>query len=97
MSPPVLGPGGSGLPRLGARLVNRWFQPQPLCCYFSVAKLCPILCDPVDCSVPGLSVPHHLLEFPDCSSMRTPEGDWLAAAAAAAGDWPRGGQSAPEP
>ena len=49
---------------------------------------------PVDCSAPGLSVPRHLLEFPHCSSMRTPEGDWLAGAAA--GDWPSGGQSAPE-
>ena len=32
-----------------------------LCC--SVTKLCQILCDPMDCSTPGLPVPHHLLEF----------------------------------
>ena len=31
------------------------------CC--SVAKLRPTLCDLIDCSTPGLPVPHHLLEF----------------------------------
>ena len=31
------------------------------CC--SVTQSCPILCDPMDCSTPGLPVPHHLLEF----------------------------------
>ena len=31
---------------------------------FSVAKSCPILCDPVDCSTPGFPVPHLL---PDLS------------------------------
>ena len=31
------------------------------CC--SVAKWCPTLCDPVDCSTPGFSVLHYLLEF----------------------------------
>ena len=31
------------------------------CC--SVAQSCPTLCDPMDCSVPGLPVLHHLLEF----------------------------------
>ena len=31
------------------------------CC--SVTKLCLTLCDPMDCSMPGLSVPHHLPEF----------------------------------
>ena len=30
---------------------------------FSVAKPCPTLCDPVDCSLPGFPVPHHLPEF----------------------------------
>ena len=29
----------------------------------SVSKLCLTLCSPMDCSTPGLSVPHHLLEF----------------------------------
>ena len=31
-----------------------------LCC--SVAQLCPTLCDPTDCSIPGFPVFHHLLE-----------------------------------
>ena len=29
----------------------------------SVAQSCPTLCDPMDCSTPGLPVPHQLLEF----------------------------------
>ena len=33
-----------------------------LCCY-SVAKSCPILCDPMDCSMPGFPVLYYLLEF----------------------------------
>ena len=33
------------------------------CCCCSVAKSCPTLCDPVDCSTPGFPVHHHLLEF----------------------------------
>ena len=32
-------------------------------CCCSVAKLCPILCDPKDCSMPGSSVLYHLWEF----------------------------------
>ena len=31
--------------------------------FSSVAQLCPTLCDPMDCSMPGLSVRHQLLEF----------------------------------
>ena len=31
------------------------------CC--SVSKLCPTFCNSVDCSMPGFSVPHYLLEF----------------------------------
>ena len=31
------------------------------CC--SVTKLCPTLCNPMDCSTPGPTVPHYLLEF----------------------------------
>ena len=31
------------------------------CC--SVSKACPTLCDPMDCSLPGLPVHHQLLEF----------------------------------
>jgi len=33
-----------------------------LCCC-SVTQLCPILCEPMDCSTPGPSVPHYLLKF----------------------------------
>ena len=33
------------------------------CCWCLVIKLCPALHDSMDCSVPGLPVPHHLLEF----------------------------------
>ena len=32
-------------------------------CSCSVVQLCPTLCDPMDCSTPGLSVPHHLPKF----------------------------------
>ena len=28
-----------------------------------VAQFCPTLCDPMDCKMPSLSVPHHLLKF----------------------------------
>ena len=39
--------------------------PQPLicCCCCSVAKSCPTLSDPLDCSMPGSPVLHHLQEF----------------------------------
>ena len=33
------------------------------CCCFSVAQSCPTLCDPMDCSIPGFPVHHHLLEL----------------------------------
>ena len=31
--------------------------------FSSVTQLCPTLCDPVDCSVPGFPVHHQLPEF----------------------------------
>ena len=31
--------------------------------FSAVAQLCPTLCDPMDCSMPGLPVHHQLLEF----------------------------------
>ena len=31
--------------------------------FSSVARLCPTLCDPMDCSTPGFPVHHHLLEL----------------------------------
>ena len=33
-----------------------------ICCC-SVTQLCPTLCNPMDCSIPGLPVPHRLPEF----------------------------------
>ena len=34
-----------------------------LSCCCSAAQVCPILCDPTDCSSPGFPVPHHLPKF----------------------------------
>ena len=31
--------------------------------FSSVSQLCPTLCDPMDCSMPGLSVHHQLLQL----------------------------------
>ena len=39
-----------------------YFQLKSDCCC-SVAKLCPTLCDPIDCSMPGFPVLCYLLEF----------------------------------
>ena len=39
----------------------KWSNSRLNCC--SVAKLCPILCNSMDCSIPGSSVLHYLLEF----------------------------------
>ena len=33
------------------------------CCCCSVPQSCPTLCDPMNYSMPGLSVPHHLPKF----------------------------------
>ena len=32
-----------------------------LCCSFSVVQSCLALCDPIDCSMPGFPIHHHLL------------------------------------
>ena len=37
-----------------------------ICCC-SVAQLCPTLCDPMDLSMPGFPVLHHLPEFAQTS------------------------------
>ena len=34
-----------------------------ICCCYSVAKSCSTLCDPMNCSTPGFSILHYLLEF----------------------------------
>ena len=39
-------------------------QPSVLdCCRGSAAQSCPALCNPMDCTVPGFPVLHHLLEL----------------------------------
>ena len=38
-------------------------QHHRLCEYCSVTQSCPTLCNPMDCSMPDLPVPHHLLKF----------------------------------
>ena len=44
--------------------LNLWTLPcMRNCCCCSVAKLCLTLCNPMDCSTPGLPAPQHLLEF----------------------------------
>ena len=42
-----------------------WLSMNPLHSpqFRSVAQLCPTLCNPMDCSMPGLPVHHQLLEF----------------------------------
>ena len=42
-------------------LCNLRLGKEFLCCSF--AKLCPTLCDPVDCSTPGFPVLHYLPKF----------------------------------
>ena len=39
------------------------FQVDACCCCCSIDHPCPNLHDPMDCSTPGLPVPHRLLEF----------------------------------
>ena len=42
-----------------SQLINlNWF-----CCCYLIAKSCPTLWDPMNCSTPGFSVLHYLLEF----------------------------------
>ena len=38
-------------------------KPLSLCCCCSVAKLCPTLCNPINCSMPSFPVLHYLLGF----------------------------------
>ena len=61
------------LKRLSMHAWNWLSQNQTICLNFmspmcsvqfsSVAQSCPTLCDPIDCSTPGLPVHHQLLEF----------------------------------
>ena len=45
-------------PREGKQLSIMWLVQ-----FSSVAQLCPTLCDPINCSTPGLPVHHQLPEF----------------------------------
>ena len=47
---------------LFCRYIHVIFYIPHICCC-SVTKLCLTLCDPMDCSTPGSSVLHYLLEF----------------------------------
>ena len=51
--------GGDGIP---AELFNIQYVFSSVQ-FISVAQSCPTLCDPIDCSTPGLPVHHQLLEF----------------------------------
>ena len=42
-----------------------------ICKISSVAQSCPTLCDPMDCSTPGLPVHHQLLEFTQTHSTKS--------------------------
>ena len=48
--------------------LDKWSPPatkyeETICCYCLVTKLCPALCDPIDCWMPGFHVLHFLPEF----------------------------------
>ena len=45
----------------GIRIIHVKLLVQCCCC--SITKSCLILCDPMDCSMPGFPVLHYLLEF----------------------------------
>ena len=51
------------IPPLGSSPLNIPFLSAPSCFCCAVAKSCPTLCYPKSCSMPGLPVPHYLLEF----------------------------------
>ena len=53
---------GNALDKQEAVVVEMIPKVNGKCCC-SVAKSCLTLCDPTDCSTPGLPVPHYLLEF----------------------------------
>ena len=50
---------GGCLRDTGAKPVTQ--GQEAVCC--SVTQLCPTLCDPMDCSMPGFPVLHHLPEL----------------------------------
>ena len=46
-------------------------EQSSLCCICSVAQLCLTLCDPMDCSTPGLPVHHQFLELLKLMSIKS--------------------------
>ena len=48
---------------LPVRMWMWWLELEQVSCCCSVTQLCLPLCDPMDCSMSGLPVPHHLPEF----------------------------------
>ena len=50
-------------PWMGRLLFNTWHFRETSVQFSSVTQLCPTLCDPVNCSMPGLPVHHQLLEI----------------------------------
>ena len=59
----------TGTPLKSPSFAKKVSQEKALCClavlvqFRSVAQLCPTLCSPIDCSMPGFPVLHHLPEF----------------------------------
>ena len=44
-------------------IFNEWVLVYCMCCCYSVVQSCPTICHTIDCSKPGLSVPHCLPKF----------------------------------
>ena len=54
---------GTGESTTGGRFRKEHGGGLGLMCCGSLAQLCPILCNPIDCSTPGFPVLHHFQEF----------------------------------
>ena len=60
---------GSGIKLMSPALASGFFSTEPLGetswgnQFSSIAQSCPTLCNPMNCSMPGLPVHHQLLEF----------------------------------
>ena len=60
----LLSPGTNPKTLTSPALEDKFFTTSATSVQFSsVAQSCPTLCEPMDCSTPGLPVSHHLLEF----------------------------------
>ena len=54
---------GHGASRRLVKHYSQCFFESVFCCCCLVAKLCPVLCDPMDCSMLGSSLLHYFSEF----------------------------------